>query len=152
MNIVIKKARFTDIESILAIEQQAISSWTYDNFIEELSKEFSLLLAALSGKLVTGYISAWIIGDQAEINSFAVSTAYSGKGIGGKLLNSLVSEAVKKGCSSVFLEVRSRNSYAVNFYKKNGFTETGRRKNYYPDDDALLMEKKIHEDKKRLFP
>ena len=129
MNIVIKKARFTDIESILAIEQQAISSWTYDNFIEELSKEFSLLLAALSGKLVTGYISAWIIGDQAEINSFAVSAAYSGKGIGGKLLNSLVSEAVKKGCSSVFLEVRSRNSYAVNFYKKNGFTETGRRKN-----------------------
>ncbi|HPS58992.1 MAG TPA: ribosomal protein S18-alanine N-acetyltransferase [Spirochaetota bacterium] len=143
MNIIIKQARFTDIESIHAIEQQSISSWSYDQFVEEISREFSVLLAAFLDDMVSGYISAWIIGDQAEIHSLAVSSRFSRIGIGGKLLNSLSVEAAGRGCSSILLEVKSRNVPAVNFYKKNGFTETGRRKNYYHDDDALLMEKKI---------
>jgi ribosomal protein S18 acetylase RimI-like enzyme len=31
----------------------------------------------------------------------------------------------------------------LNFYKKNGFEITGKRKNYYKDDDAILMELKL---------
>lgn len=143
MNIIIKHARFTDIESIHAIEQHAISSWSYDQFVEELSREFSVLLAASIDDTVSGYICAWIIRDQAEIHSFAVSEKFPRIGIGKKLLEALEREAAERGCSSILLDVRSRNEPAVNFYKKNGFTETGRRKDYYQDDDALLMEKKI---------
>ena len=143
MNIIIRHALFTDIGNIHAIEQRSISSWSYDQFVEELSREFSVLLAAFMNDIVSGYICAWIIGGQAEIHSFAVSEQFSRNGIGKKLLSSLQTEAAERGCSSILLEVRSRNVPAVNFYKKNGFTETGRRKNYYHDDDALLMEKKI---------
>lgn len=143
MNITIRQAQFTDIWSIHAIEQQAISSWSYDQFIEELSREFSVFLAAFHDDAVSGYICAWITGDQAEILSFAVSEQFTRSGIGEKLLKQLAVEAAGRGCGSILLEVRSRNTVAVNFYRKNGFTETGRRKNYYPDDDALLMEKKI---------
>ncbi len=143
MNITIKYAGFTDIERIHAIEQQFISSWSYDQFIEELSRNFSILLAAYLDDTVSGYICAWIAADQAEIHSFAVSEGFLRKGIGEKLLGVLAEEAAKRGCGSILLEVRSRNIPAVNFYRKNGFTETGRRKDYYPDDDAVLMEKKI---------
>ena len=143
MKINIRHARFSDIEHILAIEQQSISSWSYDQFVSEVSREFSIFIAALAEERISGYILAWITGDQAEIHSFAVSEESSRRGIGQKLLESLAAEAAGRGCGSILLEVRSRNISAVSFYRKNGFTETGRRKNYYPDDDALLMEKKI---------
>lgn len=143
MKINIRHARFSDIEHIHAIEQQSIFSWSYDQFVSEVSREFSIFIAALEEERISGYILAWITGDQAEIHSFAVSEESSRRGIGQKLLESLAAEAAERGCGSILLEVRSRNIAAVSFYRKNGFTETGRRKNYYPDDDALLMEKKI---------
>ena len=37
------------------------------------------------------------------------------------------------------LEVRPSNVIARAFYKKWGFTVRGRRKRYYPDEDALIM-------------
>lgn len=143
MNITIRQAGFTDIEKIHEIEQHSICSWSYDQFVEELRREFSVLLAAFHDDIVSGYICAWIIGDMAEIHSFAVSGQYLRRGIGEKLLRELELKASEKGCTSILLEVRSRNTQAVNFYRKNGFTETGRRKDYYPGDDAVLMEKKI---------
>lgn len=39
------------------------------------------------------------------------------------------------------LEVRASNEPAVSVYRKLGFEEVGRRKNYYrnPKEDALIM-------------
>ena len=33
----------------------------------------------------------------------------------------------------------------INFYLKNGFKEVTRRKNYYKDEDGILMIKKLGE-------
>jgi len=143
MTITIRQPDFTDIERIHAIEQQSISSWSYDQFIEELTREFSVFLAAYTNERLSGYVCAWITGDIAEIHGIAVSQESGRKGVGQQLLNALETKALSRGCSSILLEARSRNTVAINFYRKNGFTETGCRKNYYLDDDAILMEKKI---------
>ena len=52
----------------------------------------------------------------------------------------------KQGVSRLLLEVRAGNAAAIGLYRKYGFIETGRRKNYYPlpeggYEDAILMEK-----------
>jgi ribosomal-protein-alanine N-acetyltransferase len=143
MTITIRQPDFTDIERIHAIEKQSISSWSYDQFIEELAREFSVFLAAYTGDILSGYICAWITGDIAEIHGIAVSQESWRRGVGKQLLSAVEAEALNRGCGSILLEARSRNTVAINFYRKNGFTEIGRRKNYYPDDDAILMEKKI---------
>jgi ribosomal-protein-alanine N-acetyltransferase len=39
----------------------------------------------------------------------------------------------------ISLEVRSSNEEAINFYKKNKFMEVAIRKNYYGNEDAILM-------------
>ena len=90
---------------------------------------------------VIGYIIAWKVADEIQLNNIAVSGHYRRQGVGYLLL----SEISKKEniFSSIVLEVRSRNITAINFYTDNGFTKTGIRKNYYTDDDALLMEKKL---------
>ena len=41
------------------------------------------------------------------------------------------------------LEVREKNTAARQFYFSNGFTEKGIRQDYYPDDNAVIIEKYI---------
>ena len=141
--IIIRKAQFTDIGSVLEIEQESIGSWTYDQFLQELKLEFSIFLIAELQNSVAGYLIAWKVSDEIQLNSIAVKKDLRKKGIGNRLLSELTLNDSEKKFTSIFIEVRSRNSDAVNFYTDNGFTKTGVRKNYYNDDDALLMEKKL---------
>jgi len=141
MPYIIRKALFTDIEQIQQIEQESINSWTYSQFLEELKHDFAVLLVYETEGQICGYISAWIIEGQAEIISFAVTGDSGRQGIGSKLFMAFASIALENNSRSIILEVRSRNIPALNFYRKKGFTEKGMRKNYYPDDDAILMEK-----------
>ena len=143
MEYTVRKALFTDIERILEIEKEFINSWTFNQFLEEMNKKFTRFLVYESEGSIRGYVCAWVIADEMEITSFAVEKNSSRRGIGTCLLNELTNHDAPPGTSAVFLEVRSRNRPAVKFYLKNGFTETGRCKNYYPDDDAILMEKKL---------
>ena len=53
-------------------------------------------------------------------------------------------EALKtKGSHCLTLEVRASNGPAIALYEKLGFSEIGRRKNYYrnPREDALILRK-----------
>jgi len=141
--ITIRKASFADIESVLEIEQESISSWTYAQFLQELNNEFSLFLVAEYEGIIEGYIIAWKVADEIQLNNIAVRKNFKKKGIGTKLLSEISKNDSDLIYSSIFLEVKSRNSEAINFYIDNGFTKIGVRKNYYNDDDALLMEKKL---------
>ena len=55
-----------------------------------------------------------------------------------------------RGLETVFLEVRSRNTAAINLYTAYGFKRVGVRKGYYknPDDDAVIMLKAHPDDLK----
>lgn len=70
-----------------------------------------------------------------EIYNFAVDEKYRGSGIGSRILATL--EAFD--CS---LEVRESNITAISFYKKNNFTESFIRKNYYGKEHAIVLERK----------
>ena len=142
-NITIRKAAFSDISYVLEIEQENIRSWTHDQFTEELARNFSVFIVAETEGVIAGYAIAWIVADELQLNSIAVKNSLQGNGIGRMLLEGLEAESRDGAASVILLEVRSRNTGAIDFYMKNGFMKTGRRKNYYGDDDAILMEKKI---------
>lgn len=48
---------------------------------------------------------------------------YIGKGVGGKLMQACIDEAIKRGCDSLWLGVWEKNPRAIAFYKKWGFKE-----------------------------
>ena len=54
-------------------------------------------------------------------------------------MNYIIDECRKYGISKINLEVNSKNFIAINLYKKFGFQQVGKRKNYYKDGDAILF-------------
>lgn len=81
--------------------------------------------------------------DEIEILDVAVAPQWRRQGVGGHLLQEIFSR-LPEDIARVLLEVRASNRPARALYRKLGFSEDGRRKNYYPKpdgsrEDALLM-------------
>ena len=68
--------------------------------------------------------------DEEELLLLAVDPAWQGRGIGSWLLARFVGEARSRGRRRLFLEMRDGNR-AASFYRRGGFTEVGRRRDYY---------------------
>jgi ribosomal-protein-alanine N-acetyltransferase len=96
---------------------------------------------AESEKRLIGFGVVGIAGDQAEIESLAVSPAARRQGIGHSLCEELLSWARMRGASGAQLEVRLSNHTARALYESLGFHEVAVRRGYYrePDEDGLMM-------------
>ncbi|HEY0808838.1 MAG TPA: ribosomal protein S18-alanine N-acetyltransferase, partial [Longimicrobiales bacterium] len=103
-------------------------------------KDSDLLVADYNGD-IAGYAVFWAVMDQGELGNVAVDEEYRGRGIGSKLIKAVLERAHERSVHEIFLEVRKSNVRAQDLYKGFGFTEVGRRKNYYlePLEDALVM-------------
>ncbi len=81
--------------------------------------------------------------EEAEMLSVVTKTSERGKGYAEKLLRFAETDLKKTGVNAVFLEVREGNTPAINLYKKAGFNEISKRKNYYGDETAVIMKKEL---------
>lgn len=129
-----------DIPAIVAIEQAApgASHWTIKEYERILASE--VLLVAETGGAVVGFICAKQAAGEWELDNIAVTPAFQRRGIAGELLQAWIGQLRQSSSSNVFLEVRESNLPARRFYERHGFTEIGRRRQYYhqPDEDAVL--------------
>ena len=80
-------------------------------------------------------------GDDAEIESLAVSTAWQRQRVGVRLCEQMMAWAKERGAARILLEVRVSNGAARGLYASLGFREEAVRRRYYrePDEDAVLM-------------
>lgn len=100
------------------------------------------LVATLPGDASpVGYAVASLLGEQAELETIAVSAAVQRRGLGGRLLERILQDLSQEGVREVWLEVRPTNRAAIGLYLRSGFVESGRRRGYYADpaEDALVM-------------
>ena len=95
-------------------------------------------LARVDGAPV-GFALGRVVAGEAELLLLAVKRAMRRSGIGELLLNRFVEVATSRGSSRLHLEVREGN-HAVNLYKRAGFTEVGRRRNYYSGRDGQIYD------------
>ena len=91
---------------------------------------------------IKGVLIYDLIYDRIEIDYIFVKEEFRRKGIASKLLNYIVNNNTLKNIS---LEVRISNSSAISFYESKGFEKVAVRKNYYNDEDGILMIKRISE-------
>jgi ribosomal-protein-alanine N-acetyltransferase len=114
-------------------------------FTRELASRHSVCLAARMpsrGKaLLAGYLIFWMILDEAHLHNLAVKKEFRGRGVAGKLLETMRKIAAENGITVQTLEVRESNDAAINLYQKYGFVVKGIRPRYYTDTDenALIM-------------
>lgn len=83
--------------------------------------------------------------ETADLCNIAVKEEYRRFHIASRLLEECILQCIRLKVEGVLLEAREDNLPALDFYKKMGFKEIGRRKAYYsnPCADAIVMEKKL---------
>ena len=138
----IRAAKSDDLEKIYRIESEAYRSpWSVEGLVSEVASQNSRFFVAEQDGKILGYILIWIVLDELHLLKIATASAYRRHGIASALIDYVVNEF--KRASVLYLEVGEKNAIARNFYKKLGFVENGNRMNYYADDNAILIEKRL---------
>jgi len=78
----------------------------------------------------TGFALLRRVLDESELLLFAVSPAWRGRGLGARLLTTILCDARESGVQRVLLEMRKGNS-AEQLYIAHGFVPIGIRPKYY---------------------
>ncbi len=91
---------------------------------------------------IVGFAGAMLIDHDADLLNIAVKKEFRGRGIGNKLLETLMQTGKQRGMNRMLLEVRESNHVARSLYLEHGFLQIAMRKNYYhnPTEDAVIME------------
>ena len=116
--------------------------WNYSILKDELnSKNSTYFVVKNKDNEILGFAGIKIILDEAEIMNIVTKKNYRKQGIGNLLLNRIILEAKNKNIKKINLEVNENNIIAIHLYEKFGFNKDGERKNYYQDQNAILMSK-----------
>ena len=144
MDFTFKKMDIQDLEEIKDVLLSDFDDfWSYEVLIEELLSDSSLYIVAKKQNEIIGFAGIKIIIDEADIMNIVVKKSYRNNGIGSLLLENLILISNKKNFNFIDLEVDCKNTIAINLYKKFGFEEISLRKNYYKNNDAMIMKKKL---------
>ena len=92
---------------------------------------------------IVAFLNYSLIYERIEIEYIYTNSNYRNNGIASELLEYLVNLGINNNCLNITLEVRRSNITAINFYQKNGFKKVSTRKNYYNNEDGILMLRKL---------
>lgn len=139
----VRRMRWWDLDAVLALEGQLFPDgpWSAGAFWGELARPETrhYVVAEESGTLV-GYAGLMAVGGSGDVQTVAVAPAAQGVGVGRLLLSELMSEAARRSCHDVLLEVRADNGRAVTLYERFGFERISVRRGYYPGGvDGLVL-------------
>lgn len=140
----IVKMKECHVSAVAALETICFSDpWSENSVSSELKNKLALWLVAEENGTVAGYIGSQTCGEESDVMNVAVHPDFRRRGIAEALVNALVEELKAIGSHCLTLEVRASNVPAIALYEKMGFSEIGRRKNYYrnPREDALILRK-----------
>jgi ribosomal-protein-alanine N-acetyltransferase len=141
-----------DLSEVVRIEQACFDSpWSREQFLAAVGGDGVLVEPVLEcappgePSRIAGYASAWVIAGEMQINNLAIAPVFRRQGLGGLVLQHLMAEAVRLGCSEVTLEVAPSNRPAVRLYEGAGFKKAGIRRGYYrkSGEDALILTRRI---------
>lgn len=142
----IKISKMTDghVNAVAELEKLCFSvPWSANSIASELKNPLSLWLVAEEDGVLVGYIGSQTVMGESDMMNIAVTPSSRRRGVAEKLVCGLVDELCACGAKSLTLEVRVSNAPALGLYTKLGFSEVGRRPNYYrnPKEDALILRK-----------
>ena len=122
------------------IETGLEPSWTPERVLRHVRHSESVVLAARSGGLLSGFAIMRFGDTSAHLNLLAVERGSQRRGIGRGLLTWLEESAIVAGTFLIELELRAGNHSARAFYESLGYRETGRLPGYYQRiEDAVRM-------------
>ena len=131
------------LRSVLRIEARVYPvPWSMSLFLSELAlRSTRAYYVAFVGRQLVGYAGLMMTLDDGHVTTIAVDPAWHRHKVGSRLLLAISREAIRRGATSLTLEVRLANKGAQSLYRRFGFRPVGVRKNYYAEtkEDALVM-------------
>ena len=136
------------IRPLAAADYNTLAPWYADDgpdwsWLARFASDPLARVRVLASPMPLGVIWLRILGDEAELIDLRVASAARRQGIGGRLLQMGLALLQAEGVGCCHLEVRVSNAGAQALYRRAGFSETGRRRDYYrtPNgrEDAILM-------------
>ena len=135
----IRRANYRDLESINIIGRELHDNFDYLFKMENvLNTSYSRVYLYEEEGKVLGFIHVDSHFEITDLINIIVLKEYQNKGIGNKLLEFVVNN---EEYEKIMLEVRESNANAIHLYEKYGFKEIYRRKKYYGEEDAVIMER-----------
>lgn len=132
-----------DLGEVMCIELKEYPyPWTRKIFADCLQVGYHCFVGEVDG-LFAGYGVMSHGAGEVHILNVCVSDEFQRRGLGRKLLETMLAEAADMDIGTVFLEVRPSNEKALDLYQQLGFNEIAVRKDYYPAtrgrEDALIL-------------
>jgi [ribosomal protein S18]-alanine N-acetyltransferase len=126
-----------DLDEVIVVMDAAFGdrfgeAWTRSQCVGILPMAGVSLVVArdLETGVAVGFSLSRTVADEAELLLLAVFPTRHREGIGRLLLDDFMERARAAGATRLHLEVRDGNP-AVGMYREAGFTQVGRRSNYY---------------------
>ena len=132
------------VPQVAALEKICFADpWSEKSVASELENPLSYWLVAMDGEKLVGYVGSQTVLGETDMMNVAVCPDYRRQGIAEGLILALIAALKARESHCLTLEVRDSNDSARALYEKLGFSEIGRRKNYYrsPKEDALILRK-----------
>lgn len=137
----IRKATIKDINKIdeigSLIKEDFNNKYNIENFI---NYDYAVIYVYEENDEVAGFIQLEEHYEIIDLINIAVAKKYQGKDIGTKLVEYAISNTKAE---KMMLEVRESNISAIKLYEKTKFKEINRRKKYYGNENAIIMERNL---------
>ena len=141
--VVIRSMRSSDIAEVVTIERASYQfPWSEGIFRDCLRVGYVCRVITVSRQVMAYGVMSLGAGE-AHILNLCVGETYRCRGVGRRLLSSLIERATAAGMGDAFLEVRPSNTAAIRLYLALGFEQVGMRRGYYQavsgrEDAAVL--------------
>ena len=113
--------------------------WSGETFFNDMAQNNRLYLVAKEDDKLIGFVGASYFMDEADILRVAILPEYQRKGVATQLMQEMIDCLKKLLVKKVMLEVEENNIKAQGLYKKVGFKEISKRKNYYKNGKTGLI-------------
>jgi len=148
--IVIRAMRGSDVADVVAIERGAYQFPWSDGIFRDCLRVGYVCRVVTMAREVMAYGVMSLGAGEAHILNLCVAEAYRCRGVGRRLLGSLIERAAAAGMADAFLEVRPSNTVAIRLYLALGFEQVGIRRGYYQAangrEDAAVLRRALRGD------
>ena len=148
--VVTRAMRANDVADVVAIERASYQfPWSEGIFRDCLRVGYVCRVVTVSRQVMAYGVMSFGAGE-AHILNLCVGEPYRCRGLGRRLLGSLIERANAAGMADAFLEVRPSNTAAIRLYLSQGFEQVGMRRGYYqaPNgrEDAAVLRRSLRSD------
>jgi tRNA threonylcarbamoyladenosine biosynthesis protein TsaB len=143
--IVIREASAAEAPLLAALHAESFDTpWSAAEFAKLMAMPGASATLALERDEPLGFALLRRVSDEAEIITIGTRLFAQRRGIAGRLIAYEARRLAALGVVALFIEVASSNAAAQALYAACGFSEAGRRRDYYKGrEDAIVMRKAI---------